>query len=65
MFQEPFEIRIDDSNCTSLVEGIATLEKKTIYEIHDSWRYKDIQLESGKIYGIILDSGKNMLFISK
>ena len=64
MFQEPFEIRIDASDCISLVEGGATLEKKTIYEVNDAWRYEDVQLESGKIYGVVGEYRQGPMYLS-
>ncbi len=61
MFDKYFEIKIDASNCTSLVEGGAFLDKKRAY---DSWRFKDIKLESGKIYGLIGEYGQGPMYLS-
>ena len=61
MFNKQFKIRIDASNCTSLVEGGEFLEGK---EIYDSWRFRDIELESGKIYGIVGEYGQGPMYIS-
>lgn len=61
MFDKAFEIRIDASKCTSLVEGGAFLDGKKVY---DSWRFKDIKLESGKIYGIVGEYGQGPMYLS-
>lgn len=60
MFDNHFEIRIDSSECTSLIEGGAFLDNK----IYDCWRYKDITLNSGKIYGIIGEYGQGPMYLS-
>ncbi len=61
MFDKPFEIKVDSSECISLVEGVALLEGKKVY---DSWRYKDIQFESGKIYGLISEYEQGAMYLS-
>lgn len=50
MFSKQFEIRVDALECTSLTEGCALLEGKDIF---DAWRYENVKLESGKIYGLV------------
>lgn len=61
MFDKSFEIKIDASKCTSLVEGGAFLDGKKEY---DSWRFRDIKLESGKIYGLIGEYGQGPMYLS-
>ena len=61
MFDKYFEIKIDASRCTSLVEGGAFLDKKNIY---DAWRFKDVKLQSGKIYGLIGEYGEGPMYLS-
>jgi len=61
MFDERFEIRIDSSKCVSLTEGCALLEGKNVY---DSWRFQDLLLESGKIYGIIGEYEQGPMYLS-
>ena len=61
MFDKAFEIKIDASKCTSLVEGGTFWDGKREY---DSWRFKDIKLESGKIYGLIGKYGQGAMYLS-
>lgn len=61
MFEKPFEIKIDTSKCTSLVDGGAFLDNKKVY---DTWRFKDVRLESGKIYGIVGEYGQGSMYLS-
>lgn len=61
MFSKPFEIKIDASKCTSLVEGGAFLDEKKVY---DSWRFKDVSLESGKIYGLVGEYEQGPMYLS-
>ena len=61
MFNKSFEIKIDASKCISLVEGGAFLDGKKVY---DSWRFKDMELESGKIYGIVGEYGQGPMYLS-
>lgn len=61
MFDKPFEIKIDSSNCTSLIEGSALFEGKNTF---DSWRFNDIRLESGKIYGLISEYKQGSMYLS-
>lgn len=61
MFEKPFEIKIDASKCTSLVDGGAFLDNKKVY---DTWRFKDVRLESGKIYGIVGEYGQGSMYLS-
>ena len=61
VFDKSFSIRIDASKCTSLVEGGAFLNEKKEY---DSWRFRDVKLESGKIYGLIGEYGQGPMYLS-
>ena len=61
MFDKSFEIRIDASKCTSLVGGGAFLDGKKEY---DFWRFRDIKLESGKIYGLVGEYGQGPMYMS-
>lgn len=61
MFNNSFEIQIDTSGCTSLIEEGAFLDKKKVY---DSWQFKDIKVESGKIYGLISEYGHGAMYLS-
>lgn len=61
MFDKSFEIRIDASECTSLIERGALLGKGREY---DSWRFRDISFESGKIYGLIGEHGQGPMYLS-
>lgn len=61
MFEESFEIKIDTSKCTSMVTGGAFFDGGKVY---DSWYFKDIKLESGKIYGIIGEYGQGAMYLS-
>ena len=61
MFDKQFEIKIDSSKCISLIVGCALLEGKNVY---DSWLFKDIKLESGKIYGLIGEYGQGPMYVS-
>ncbi len=59
LFQSGFKIRIDSSQCTSLISGSAFIDNT-----HDVWVYKDIQLESGKIYGFVGEYGQGNMYLS-
>ncbi len=61
MFDKSFEIKIDASKCTSLIEGGAFLDGKQVF---DSWRFRDIKLKSGKIYGLIGEYGQGPMYLS-
>ena len=45
-FNDIFTIMIDTSACTSCISGHST-------ELNDTWYYKDLTFESGKIYGLV------------
>ena len=51
----------DASKCTSLMEGGAFLDGKKEY---DFWRFRDIKLESGKIYGLVGEYGQRPMYMS-
>ena len=55
MFDKSFEIKVVTSNGTSLLEGCTFLDGK---KECDSWRFKDIKLKSGKIYGLVGEYGQ-------
>lgn len=55
-----FELRIDSSKCTSLLEGGALLDGGN----YDAWWFNDIRLESGKIYGLISEYGEGSMYLS-
>lgn len=61
MFTNPFVITIDASKCTSLVEGGTFLNGKKVY---DTWRFQDVTLKSGKIYGVIGEYGQGPMYLS-
>lgn len=61
MFEKQFKINIDSSKCTSLIEGGDFLEKGNVYDV---WRYRDISLESGKIYGVVGEYGQGPMYLS-
>lgn len=61
MFDKPFEIKVDASKCISLIEGSALIEGVNVI---DSWRFSDIKMESGKIYGLISEYGQGSMYLS-
>lgn len=61
MFSKSFKIKIDASECTSLVEGVALLDGKKVY---DTWRFKDVYLESGKIYGLVGEYEQGPMYLA-
>ena len=58
---EKFIVQIDASHCTSIVEGVAHFGRD--YGI-DCWRYRNLQCESGKIYGLIGEYGHGCMYLS-
>ena len=60
MFEGQFTIKIDTSH-TYQLEGVANLENNNVY---DTWRFKDISLESGKIYGLVGEYGIGPMYLS-
>ena len=57
----PFCIRIDSSQCTSLVEGGAFVGKEKLFDI---WRYESLQFESGNIYALVGEYGQGCMYLS-
>lgn len=55
-----FNIKIDSSKCTSLVEGLHKFDKST----YDIFKYSDFSFNSGKIYGIISEYGQGCMYLS-
>lgn len=53
-------VTIDSSRCTSLVAGSATFDKNK----DDVWYYKDVEFESGKIYGLVSEYGQGCMYLS-
>ena len=47
MNQKDFRLRIDSTNCTSMIAGTAFLGKD---KFEDTWWYRSLEFESGKIY---------------
>lgn len=56
-FGDTFKIKIDTSDCTSIIEGYDA-------ELNDSWYYRDQVFESGKIYGIVSECGQGCAYLS-
>lgn len=55
-----FRIRIDVSECTSLVADIHDFGRYG----WDYWRFRDQQFESGKIYGLVSEYGQGCMYLS-
>lgn len=53
-------IKIDTSKVTGVVEGGAFLDK----DFYDTWHYKDVEFESGKIYGLVSEYGQGCMYLS-
>ena len=60
MFSKPFELRIDSSKCICDLDGGAFLDGKT----YDTWRFRDLRIESGKIYGLISEYEQGSMYLS-
>lgn len=54
-------IKIDSSKCAGTIAGSAFLDK-TIFDI---WYYKDIELQSGKIYGLVSEYGQGCIYLDR
>ncbi len=59
--KDSFQITIDASACTSLIEGAACFGKN---DGRDCWRYSSQQFESGKIYGLISEYEQGCMYLS-
>lgn len=55
-----FNIKIDSSKCTSLIEGLHKFDKST----YDIFKYSDFSFNSGKTYGIISEYGQGCMYLS-
>ena len=53
-------IKIDTSKVSGIITGSANLDKIT----YDTWYYKDLELMSGKIYGLISEYGQGCMYLS-
>lgn len=53
-------IKIDASKVTSLIAGSANLDK----DFYDTWYFKDVELMSGKIYGLVSEYGQGCMYLS-
>ncbi len=60
LFNDSFTIKIDSTNCTSLVDGSACLEKN----IYDTWKYSNQIFQSGKIYGLVSEYQEGCMYLS-
>lgn len=56
-----FKIRIDASGCISCKSGSAYLGKEKFL---DTWRYSNLEFESGKIYALISEHGEGCMYLS-
>ena len=54
-------VRIDSSQCTSLVTGGAVVGKDKLFDI---WRYESLQFESGNIYALVGEYGQGCMYLS-
>lgn len=59
--KDSFQITIDASACTSLIEGCKYFGER--YGV-DYWRYSNQQFESGKIYGLISEHQQGCMYLS-
>ncbi|MBR6403477.1 MAG: hypothetical protein IKS48_08865 [Eubacterium sp.] len=53
-------IKIDTSRVTSVITGSENLDK----DFYDTWYYKDVELMSGKIYGLVSEYGQGCMYLS-
>ena len=54
------KIFVDTSKVSGIVAGIHSFSD----EIWDSWLYKDIKLDSGKIYGLVSEYHQGCMYLS-
>lgn len=54
------KIFVDTSKVSGIVAGIHSFSD----EIWDSWLYKDIMLDSGKIYGLVSEYHQGCMYLS-
>ncbi len=57
LFQNPFTIQIDTSECKSMVAGYDI-------KLDDTWYYSNQTFESGKIYGLVSEYGQGGMYLS-
>lgn len=53
-------VKIDASRVTGLITGSANLDKS----VYDTWYLKDVELMSGKIYGLVSEYGQGCMYLS-
>lgn len=53
-------IIVDTSKVSGVIAGTAMVEKN----VWDTWRYKNIELSGGKIYGLISEYGQGCMYLS-
>lgn len=53
-------IKIDASRVAGLITGSANLDKV----VYDTWYLKDVELMSGKIYGLVSEYGQGCMYLS-
>ena len=53
-------IKIDVSRVAGLITGSANLDKV----VYDTWYLKDVELMSGKIYGLVSEYGQGCMYLS-
>lgn len=51
---------IDASRVTGVITGSANLDKI----VYDTWYLKDVELMSGKIYGLVSEYGQDCMYLS-
>ena len=56
-FNKDFSIRIDVSDCKSIIAGYDA-------NLNDTWHYSDQTFESGKIYGLVSEHGQGCEYLS-
>lgn len=54
------KIRIDSSKVTGIVAGSAKLDRF----VFDTWYFKNIEVESGKIYALVSECGQGCMYLS-
>lgn len=57
MDMDSFEIKIDTSSCGSIITAHDM-------SLNDTWYYRDLSFESGKIYGLVSEYGQGCEFLS-
>lgn len=56
-FKDKFRIDIDTSDCKSIIAGFDV-------KLNDTWYYRDLTFESGKIYGIVSEYQQGCEYLS-